>query len=79
MGFNVYGSSFFTALGDGVTSALISFLRTLLFQLLALIFLPMVLGIEGVWLAVTEAGALCVTVLMFITKDKVFHYRKVPC
>lgn len=49
MGFNVYGSSFFTALGDGVTSALISFLRTLLFQLLALIFLPMVLGIEGVW------------------------------
>ena len=81
MGFNVYGSSFFTALGDGVTSALISFLRTLLFQLLALIFLPMVLGIEGVWLAVTaaEAGALCVTVLMFITKDKVFHYRKVSC
>ena len=72
MGFNVYGSSFFTALGDGVTSALISFLRTLLFQLLALIFLPMVLGIEGVWLAVTaaEAGALCVTVRMFITKDK---------
>ena len=81
MGFNVYGSSFFTALGDGVTSALISFLRTLLFQLLALIFLPMALGIEGVWLAVTaaEAGALCVTVLMFITKDKVFHYRKVSC
>lgn len=78
MGFNVYGSSFFTALGDGVTSALISFLRTLLFQLLALIFLPMVLGIEGVWLAVTvaEAGALCVTVLMFVRKDKVFHYRK---
>ena len=78
MGFNVYGSSFFTALGDSVTSALISFLRTLLFQLLALIFLPMVLGIEGVWLAVTaaEAGALCVTVLMFLRKDKVFHYRK---
>ena len=81
MGFNVYASSFFTALGDGVTSALISFLRTLLFQLLALIFLPMVLGIEGVWLAVTaaEAGALCVTVLMSITKDKVFHYRKASC
>ena len=74
MGFNVYGSSFFTALGDGVTSALISFLRTLLFQLLALIFLPMVLGIEGVWLAVTaaEAGALCVTVRMFITKEQSF-------
>ena len=78
MGFNVYASSFFTALGDGVTSALISFLRTLLFQLLALILLPLVLGIEGVWLAVTvaEAGALCVTVRMFVRKDKVFHYRK---
>ena len=74
MGFNVYGSSFFTALGDGVTSALISFLRTLLFQLLALILLPLVLGIEGVWLAVTaaEAGALCVTVLMFITQGQSF-------
>ena len=40
MGFNVYASSFFTALGDGVTSALISFLRTLLFQLAALLLLP---------------------------------------
>ena len=52
--------------------------RTLLFQLLALILLPLVLGIEGVWLAVTvaEAGALCVTVLMFVRTDKVFHYRK---
>ena len=78
MGFNVYASSFFTALGDGVTRALISFLRTLLFQLLALILLPLVLGIEGVWLAVTvaEAGALCVTVLMIVRKGKVFHYRK---
>lgn len=79
MGFNVYGSSFFTALGDGVTSALISFLRTLLFQLAAVILLPMVLGIEGVWLAITaaELAALVVTVYLFITKDKVFHYRNV--
>ena len=79
MGFNVYGSSFFTALGDGVTSALISFLRTMLFQLAAVILLPMVLRIEGVWLAVTaaELAALVVTVYLFITKDKVFHYRKV--
>ena len=79
MGFNVYGSSFFTALGDGVTSALISFLRTLLFQLAAVILLPMVLKIEGVWLAITaaELAALVVTVYLFITKDKVFHYRNV--
>ena len=79
MGFNVYGSSFFTALGDGVTSALISFLRTLVFQLAAVILLPMVLRIEGVWLAITaaELAALVVTVYLFITKDKVFHYRNV--
>ena len=79
MGFNVYGSSFFTALGDGVTSALISFLRTMLFQLAAVILLPMVLRIEGVWLAITaaELAALVVTVYMFITKDKVFHYRNI--
>lgn len=78
MGFNVYGSSFFTALGDGLVSALISFLRTLVFQLAAVLILPEILGIDGVWLAVTaaELGALVVTVYMFLTKDKIYHYRK---
>ena len=73
MGFNVYASSFFTALGDGVTSALISFLRTLVFQLAALLLLPALWGIDGVWLAVTTAGrlaALAVTVYMFVTKTR---------
>ena len=78
MGFNVYASSFFTALGDDVTSALISFLRTLLFQVAAVLLLPLVLGIDGIWLAVTaaELAALAVSAAMFVTKDKVFHYRK---
>ena len=78
MGFNVYGSSFFTALGDGVTSALISFLRTMVFQLIFVLALPALWGIEGVWLAVTaaELAALAVTVTMFFKKDKIFHYRK---
>ena len=78
MGFNVYASSFFTALGDGVTSALISFLRTLLFQLAAVLVLPELLGIDGVWLAVTaaEAAALLVTIWLLAVKDKRFHYRK---
>ena len=78
MGFNVYGSSFFTALGDGVTSALISFLRTLVFQIIFVLALPAILGIDGVWLAVTaaELSSLFVTVYMFITKDKKFHYLK---
>ena len=77
-GFNIYASSFFTALGDGVTSALISFLRTFLFQMAALLVLPALWGIDGVWLAVTaaELATLAVTVAMFLTKDKTFHYRK---
>ncbi len=77
MGFNVYASSFFTALGDGVTSALISFLRTLLFQVLAVIGLPMLIDIDGIWLAIplAELLALIVCIYLFITKDKVFHYR----
>lgn len=78
MGFNIYASSFFTALGDGVTSALISFLRTLLFQLAAVLVLPELLGIDGVWLAVTaaEAAALVVSAALLVAKDKRFHYRR---
>ena len=77
MGFNVYASSFFTALGDGVTSALISFLRTLLFQVLAVIGLPMIIDIDGIWLAIplAELLALIVCIYLFIKKDSVFHYR----
>ncbi len=69
MGFNVYASSFFTALGDGVTSALISFLRTLAFQVIAILLLPMLLGIDGIWLAVTaaELAALAVSAAMLLT------------
>ena len=77
MGFNVYASSFFTALGDGVTSALIAFLRTLLFQVVAVLLLPAIWGIDGIWLAITaaELAALVVSIAMFLTKDTVFHYR----
>ena len=78
MGFNVYASSFFTALGDGLTSALISFLRTLLFQVLAVMLLPQLLGLDGVWLAVVpaELASLVVSVGMFLYKDRTFHYRR---
>ena len=78
LGFNIYASSFFTALGDGVTSALISFLRTLLFQVAAVLILPELLGIDGIWLAVTaaELASLAVSMGFFRYKDRVFHYRK---
>lgn len=65
MGLNIYVSSFFTALGNGLVSALISFLRTLLFQVFALIILPMIWGLDGIWVAivVSEVLALCVSIL----------------
>ncbi len=78
MGFNIYASSFFTALGDGLVSALISFLRTLVFQLAAVLWLPEWLGADGIWLAVVaaEALALAVTAFFLLTKDGKYRYRR---
>ena len=75
-GLNIFGSSFFTALGDGVTSALISFLRTLVFQLIVLLTLPIVLGTDGIWLAivVAELLALILTMVLMKAKQKRFGY-----
>ena len=60
MGINVWGSAFFTALGNGIVSAVISFLRTLLFQVAMVMLLPMLLGIDGIWLAIGAAELLAV-------------------
>ena len=57
-GYNIYASSFFTALNDGLTSALISFGRTLVFQVAAVLILPMIWGVDGVWSAVIAAEGL---------------------
>lgn len=75
-GFNIYGSSFFTALNNGPVSALISFLRTLVFQILCVMVLPIFFGLTGVWLSVTiaEILTLCVTVFFFLTMRKKYHY-----
>ena len=75
-GLNIFASSFFTALGDGITSALISFLRTLVFQLVILLTLPILLGTDGIWLAivVAEGLALAVTLLLLKLKQKKFGY-----
>jgi Na+-driven multidrug efflux pump len=59
---NIYGSSFFTALNNGAVSALISFLRTLLFQVAAVLILPLLLGLDGVWLAIVCAELLASSV-----------------
>lgn len=76
MGLNIYGSSFFTALGDGLTSALISFLRTLLFQMIAVLLLPMLFGLDGIWMAivVAECVALVVTIGLLLGNRKKYKY-----
>ena len=69
MGFNVWGSAFFTALNNGVVSAAMSFLRTLVFQIAAVFILPIFIGIDGIWFAVNAAeGAAVIVTLIFIIK-----------
>ncbi len=76
MGINVWGSAFFTALGNGIVSATISFLRTLVFQIVVILILPMLLGIDGIWLAivVAELLALIITIGFFGWNRKKYHY-----
>ena len=75
-GFNVFGSSFFTALNNGLVSAGISFSRTLLFQVAAVLLLPLILGVDGIWLAITVAELLCllVTVSCLVKLRGRYHY-----
>ena len=75
-GFNIFGSSFFTALSNGGVSAAISFLRTLVFQIAAVLILPAILGINGIWFAVSAAEllTLCVTITFLIRQRKKYHY-----
>lgn len=77
-GFNIFGSSFFTALGNGLVSALISFLRTLVFQCASILILPYIFGLNGVWSAVlvAEAASCALTVIFVITNAKKYGYGK---
>ena len=74
--FNIFASSFFTALGNGGVSALISALRTLVFQCVGVLILPILLELDGVWLAVVaaEAAACAVSVLALVLNRKVYRY-----
>lgn len=75
-GIAIYGSSFFTALGNGLISALISFLRTLQFQTAAVLIFPLFWGIDGIWLSIVAAElmAATVTALFMIGKRSKYHY-----
>lgn len=75
-GFNIFGSSFFTALSNGLVSAAISFLRTVVFQVAAVIILPIFLGIDGIWLAISVAEilSLIITLSFIVKKKRVYGY-----
>ena len=75
-GLNIFGSAFFTALNNGTVSAVISFLRTLLFQVAAVLVLLLLWGLDGVWLAVVAAEglSLCVTAAFLVGMRPRYHY-----
>ena len=75
-GFNIFGSSFFTALNNGLVSALISFLRTLIFQCASVLILPILLGLDGVWLSIAaaEGAAFVVTLACLALNRRTYRY-----
>lgn len=75
-GFCIFGSSFFTALNDGPVSAAISFLRALVFQVIAVLIFPLIWKLDGIWLSIVgaEVMALMVTMLFLVGKRKKYHY-----
>ncbi|MBO5089808.1 MAG: MATE family efflux transporter [Clostridia bacterium] len=76
MGYAIFSSGFFTALNDGVTSAIISFLRTLVFQVAAVLLLPLWFGIDGIWasLIVADFMSVVISAMFLIIKRKKYHY-----
>ncbi len=76
IGINIFSSAFFTALNNGAVSAGISFSRTLLFQVASILLLPLLFGINGIWLSITvaELMALAVSVICFTSNRKKYGY-----
>ncbi len=76
MGYAIFASGFFTALNDGVTSAIISFLRTFVFQCAAVLLLPLVWEIDGVWISivVAEVSAVVISAIFVVIKKNKYHY-----
>lgn len=77
VGINIFASSFFTALNNGFISAVLSVARTLLFQILAVIVMPIIIGVNGIWSAVIVAEGLSIIVNMIciIACRKRYHYE----
>lgn len=75
-GFNIFSSSFFTALNNGGVSAALSFLRTFLFKLSAVLILPFFFDLDGIWLSAVAAELLAFAVSLFfiLFKRKKYGY-----
>lgn len=75
-GFNIFASSFFTALNNGVISAAISFLRTLIFQTSSVLILPLILSVDGLWGAnvAAEIFAFVISLAFLVANRKKYHY-----
>ena len=75
-GFNIFTSSFFTALNNGAVSAAISFMRTLIFQTSSVLILPIFLGVDGIWWAITVAEffAFILSLIFLFAKRKKYNY-----
>lgn len=75
-GFNIFTSSFFTALNNGAVSAAISFMRTLIFQTSSVLILPLFLGVDGIWwaISVAEVFAFVLSIIFLFAKRKKYHY-----
>ncbi len=76
VGVAIFGSSFFTALNNGFISAAISFLRTVVFEVIAIFTLPLIMGVDGLWWSIVFARlmAVTVTIIFLITNKKKYHY-----
>ncbi len=75
-GFNIFGSSFFAALGNGKVASILSFMRTFLLKCGAILLLPLVIGLDGIWWAVVvaEGVAAVLTLYFLVTRRKKYHY-----
>lgn len=75
-GFNIFASSFFTALNNGAISAAISFLRTLIFQTSSVLILPLILSVDGLWGAnvAAEIFAFVISLAFLVANRKKYHY-----
>ena len=75
-GYAIFSSAFFTALNDGLTSALISFLRSMVLQIISVIVLPLLWGIDGIWISiiVAEFMAVAISLIFLYAKRKKYNY-----